>query len=301
MKRPWKCFRLAHNGLPLHNTQILNSDPIFPSKKNPRKYSTEYDNTDCIYNQRGQKCWDFFPFFFPPEKTSDLSDVHFKSINPPQHPSISVCKLIISPNLFSPRWDGNKASLYHSASCSELCAVIMWPRSQSPAEERAGGHMQLATLLEPWPTSLIWLMWHEQTATPAPARQWDTEPTSSHLRAQTQIPAPELAKQTNKHACLRVVSSPVHSRLKSLHRVQVNVPVVAADRKNSPHDGRHPDPPAGGGQLGYILPAMHPWVKALYGAQGWIVIKTAFRRKMNNDLTCVSVNVFYMATKHWCL
>ena len=42
-------------------------------------------------------------------------------------------------------------------------------------------HMQLTTLLEPWPTSLIWLMWEEQTATPAPARQWETEPTSSHL------------------------------------------------------------------------------------------------------------------------
>lgn len=36
---------------------------------------------------------------------------------------------------------------------------------------RAGGHMQLATLLEPWPTSLIWLTCDEQTATPAPARQ----------------------------------------------------------------------------------------------------------------------------------
>lgn len=237
----------------------------------------------------------FLSFFFPPEKTSDLSDVHFKSINPPQHPS--VCANWSS----APTCSVHGETVIKPPSTTLHRAVIMWPRSQSPAEERAGGHMQLATLLEPWPTSLIWLMWHEQTATPAPARQWDTEPTSSHLRAQTQIPAPDLAKQTNKHACLRVVSSPVHSRLKSLHRVQVNVPVVAADRKNSPHDGRHPDPPAGGGQLGYILPAMHPWVKALYGAQGWIVIKTAFRRKMNNNLTCVSVNVFYMATKHWCL
>lgn len=52
--------------------------------------------------------------------------------------------------------------------------------------ELSGSHMQLTTLLEPWPTSLIWLTWDVQTATPAPARQWDTEPTSSHLNKRVQ-------------------------------------------------------------------------------------------------------------------
>lgn len=72
-----------------------------------------------------------------------------------------------------------------------LCRVpVQWlmgsdsePAVKSPGDERSGGHIQLATLLEPWPTSLILLTWDEQTATPAPARQWDTEPTSSHLNS----------------------------------------------------------------------------------------------------------------------
>lgn len=76
-------------------------------------------------------------------------------------------------------------------------------------------------------------------------------------------------KQTKKtQTRLRVASSPVHPRLESLHRVQVNVPVVAADREDSPHNGCHADAPAGGGQLGNVLPAVHSWVKALHGAQG---------------------------------
>lgn len=175
---------------------ILNSDPIYPSKKDQNYSIQTQENTVQIMTiliafttSRGQTCVlnEIFFFFF-------FSREHFRFVRrAPQvskfsPASISVCKLILSPNLFRPGWDGNKASLCHScALCSVLCAVIMWPGSQSPADEWAGGHMQLATLLEPWPTSLIWLMWHKQTATPAPARQWDTEPTSSHLRAQTQI------------------------------------------------------------------------------------------------------------------
>lgn len=67
-----------------------------------------------------------------------------------------------------------------------LCSDRIWwwtgsSVSHLAISEWSGSHMQLATLLEPWPTSLIWLTWDEQTATPAPARQWDTEPTSSHL------------------------------------------------------------------------------------------------------------------------
>lgn len=64
------------------------------------------------------------------------------------------------------------------------CGCICWQLCGSghgPVVVVASGHMQSTTLLEPWPTSLIWLMWEAQTATPAPARQWDTEPTNSHL------------------------------------------------------------------------------------------------------------------------
>lgn len=57
-------------------------------------------------------------------------------------------------------------------SCVTVCEVLC-----------GGRHMQLTTLLEPWPTSLMRLTWDEHTATPAPARQWDTQATSSHLNA----------------------------------------------------------------------------------------------------------------------
>lgn len=76
---------------------------------------------------------------------------------------------------------------------------------------------------------------------------------------------------------LFISSSPVHSRLKSLHCVQVDVPIVTPDCEHSSHYGGNPDSPTGGGQLGHVLPAVHSWVKSLYGAQGWIVIKTTFR------------------------
>lgn len=74
-------------------------------------------------------------------------------------------------------------------------------------------------------------------------------------------------------------SSPVHSGLKSLHRVQVDVPVVTANREHSSHDGCNPDSPARCGQLRHILPAMYSGIKALYRAQRWIVIKTAFGKE----------------------
>ncbi len=77
--------------------------------------------------------------------------------------------------------------------------------------------------------------------------------------------------------------SPVHSRLESLHCVQVDVPIVTPDCEHSSHNSGNPDSPTGGGQLGHVLPAMHSRVKALYGAQGGIVIKTTFRtdKKVN--------------------
>lgn len=55
--------------------------------------------------------------------------------------------------------------------------------SSIPLEFGGGSraHMQSTTLLDPWPTSRIWLLRQEHTATPAPALQCDTEPTSSHL------------------------------------------------------------------------------------------------------------------------
>jgi len=84
-----------------------------------------------------------------------------------------------------------------------------------------------------------------------------------------------------------LASSPVHSRLKSLHRVQVDVPIVTPDCEHSPHDGGHPDSPARGGQLGHVLPAVQPWVKALHGAQGGIVIEAAFREKIRERTTNV--------------
>lgn len=42
-------------------------------------------------------------------------------------------------------------------------------------------HMQSTTLLDPRPMSLIWLTRQEHTATPAPARQCEMDPTNSHL------------------------------------------------------------------------------------------------------------------------
>lgn len=45
-------------------------------------------------------------------------------------------------------------------------------------------HIQSTTLVDPWPTSRIWLVRQSHTATPAPALQWDTGPTSSHLERQ---------------------------------------------------------------------------------------------------------------------
>lgn len=71
----------------------------------------------------------------------------------------------------------------------------------------------------------------------------------------------------------RHTSSPVHSWLESLHRVQVDVPVVTPNCEHSPHDSGDPDAPSRRGQLGHVLPAMHARVETLHGAQGRIVIK----------------------------
>lgn len=65
------------------------------------------------------------------------------------------------------------------------CLEALWCLPCSiPLEFGGGGraHMQSTTLLDPWPTSRIWLLRQEHTATPAPALQCDTEPTSSHLQ-----------------------------------------------------------------------------------------------------------------------
>lgn len=81
----------------IHTCEILNSDPTFPSKKDENYSIQTQENTVpntttliAFTTSRGQKCVlnkIFFNFIFP-EKTSDLSDVHFKSVNPPQHPSV---------------------------------------------------------------------------------------------------------------------------------------------------------------------------------------------------------------------
>lgn len=70
--------------------------------------------------------------------------------------------------------------------------------------------------------------------------------------------------------------SPVHSRLESLHRVQVDVPVVTPNCEHSPHDSGDPNSSAWCRQLRHVLPAVHSRVEALYRAQGGIVIKTTF-------------------------
>lgn len=69
----------------------------------------------------------------------------------------------------------------HKTQCAE---APWWLPCSIPLEFGGGGraHMQSTTLLDPWPTSRIWLLRQEHTATPAPALQCDTEPTSSHLR-----------------------------------------------------------------------------------------------------------------------
>lgn len=75
-----------------------------------------------------------------------------------------------------------------------------------------------------------------------------------------------------------VSSSPVHSRLKSLHCVQVDVPIVTPNCKHSSHNSSDPDSTTWRGQLRHVLPAVHAWVKSLHGAQWRVVIKTTFRK-----------------------
>lgn len=92
-----------------------------------------------------------------------------------------------------------------------------------------------------------------------------------------------------------ISSSPVHSRLESLHCVQVDVPIVTPDCEHSPHDSGNPDSPTWSGQLRHVLPAVHSRVKALYRAQGWIVIKTTFRKEtkiIKKSTTSVCLGIF---------
>lgn len=62
--------------------------PYFPFKEKPKKIQYRRRQHWLHLQPEGSEMLRFVSFFFPPEKTSDLSDVHFKSINPPQHPSV---------------------------------------------------------------------------------------------------------------------------------------------------------------------------------------------------------------------
>lgn len=63
------------------------------------------------------------------------------------------------------------AEIYYSLDMKGILSVCSVDCACAGGRSVSDYHMQLTTLLEPWPTSLIWLMWEEQTATPAPARQ----------------------------------------------------------------------------------------------------------------------------------
>lgn len=153
-------------GLYMYMAQLLFSlkQSKLSQSRETRKSTVQNTTSMIVQNTcRSHKC---LQSVFLSQKTSDLSNVHFKSLK-------SHWK----------NWTSGEISPI-------LCSYRMWrwPGSQSPDSAWSGAHMQLTTLLEPCPTSLIWLTWDEQTATPAPARQWDTEPTSSHLNSKdTQI------------------------------------------------------------------------------------------------------------------
>lgn len=148
------------------------------------------------------------------------------------------------------------------------------------------GYMQSATLLEPWPTSRIWLMWVEQTATPAPARQWDTEPTSSHLSENKHWSTAWNHSRRLHHLYI----SPVHPRLEGLHRVQVDVSIVPSYREDTPHHRGDADSAPRCGQLRHILPAVHPGVEALDGAQRRIIVETTFGQTGRSSELCSALN-----------
>lgn len=181
---------LTNYTVPLHNVRTLSlyvsSVTVFPLQKNSKlqqdiqtqENTVQNAKTLIAFNTCSQAYIWNVTFFFP-----EMTDIHFKSSSqsPPGQTEhlchvltvVTVIRLLgeTTPSLFM---------------CLVLCAMCSdhmwrWPRSQSPGDKRPGCHMQLATWLEPWPMFLIWLTWHEQTATPAPARHWDTEPTSSHL------------------------------------------------------------------------------------------------------------------------
>lgn len=107
--------------------EILNSDPIYPSKKDQNHSIQTQENTVqntttliAFTTSRGQTCvFNEILFFFSRENFRFVRRALQVSKFSPA--SISVCKQILSPNLFRPGWDGNKASLYlvQCALCSD--------------------------------------------------------------------------------------------------------------------------------------------------------------------------------------
>lgn len=105
-------------------------------------------------------------------------------------------------------------------------------------------------------------------------------------------------------------SSPVHPWLKSLHCVQVDVSVVSSYRKHSAHHRGDPDSTTRGGELRHILPAVHPGIKALHGAEGGVVVKAAFgtstrkgrlllkAERIHEELVCRNTNC-HVGDKRW--
>lgn len=194
--------------------EILNSDPIFPSKKDQNYSFQTQENTVqntttliAFTTSRGQTCVlnEIFSFVFP-EKTSDLSDVHFKSLNPPQHPSVCAnwsssptCSVrgetVIKPSTTTPV---HRAVCFVQWSCdpgvshllmSGPAVTCSWPRCWSPGRhpwsDWCDTNRRLRQLRHgsetPSPPAPIWEHKH---------RYWLKHTTFSEN------------KQTNKHACV---------------------------------------------------------------------------------------------------
>lgn len=104
------------------------------------------------------------------QKTSGLSDLHFKSIESPHYSSVTECELNIGLAQFKTDAHTVKSIItqlgeislppfvcFMFCACAVTSSVVNLAVSQSPGNKMYGGHMQLTTLLDPWPTSRIWL------------------------------------------------------------------------------------------------------------------------------------------------